>query len=103
MNPITGIARCCARAASGHAMVAPPSAVMKSRRLNRLIRMCAHRFEDCTAAYQKWLIAIEGTLFAVRQETRGALVQAAAACSAVSRPLSEVPPGGFAGRDHRCI
>jgi len=31
-NPITGIADCCARAASGHA-AAPPSSVMNSRRL----------------------------------------------------------------------
>jgi hypothetical protein len=31
-NPTTGIAACCARAASGHA-AAPPSSVMKSRRL----------------------------------------------------------------------
>jgi uncharacterized protein YchJ len=31
-NPITGIAGCCARAASGHAIVAPPRSVMKSRR-----------------------------------------------------------------------
>ena len=28
-NPITGIAGCCARAASGHAAAAPPSSVMK--------------------------------------------------------------------------
>ena len=31
-NPITGIAACCARAASGHAAAAPPSSVMNSRR-----------------------------------------------------------------------
>ena len=31
-NPITGIADCCARAASGHAAAAPPSSVMNSRR-----------------------------------------------------------------------
>jgi hypothetical protein len=31
-NPITGIAGCCARAASGQA-AAPPSRVMKARRL----------------------------------------------------------------------
>jgi hypothetical protein len=29
--PIAGIARCCARAASGHAAAAPPSSVMNSR------------------------------------------------------------------------
>ena len=32
-NPITGIAGCCARAASGHAAAAPPKSVMNSRRL----------------------------------------------------------------------
>ena len=32
-NPTTGIAGCCARAASGHAAAAPPSSVMNSRRL----------------------------------------------------------------------
>jgi hypothetical protein len=31
-NPTTGIAGCCARAASGHAMIAPPSSVMNLRR-----------------------------------------------------------------------
>jgi hypothetical protein len=30
---MTGIADCCARAASGHAAAAPPSRVMNSRRL----------------------------------------------------------------------
>jgi hypothetical protein len=34
MKPITGIAGCCARAASGHAAAAPPSSVMNSRRFN---------------------------------------------------------------------
>ena len=34
-KPITGIVGCCARAASGHAAVAPQSSVMKSRRLTR--------------------------------------------------------------------
>ena len=32
-NPITGIAGCCARAASGHAAAAPPSRLTNSRRL----------------------------------------------------------------------
>jgi hypothetical protein len=32
MNAITGIAGCCARAASGHAAAAPPSAAINSRR-----------------------------------------------------------------------
>jgi hypothetical protein len=31
-KPITGNAGCCARAASGHAVAAPPSDLMKSRR-----------------------------------------------------------------------
>jgi hypothetical protein len=31
-NPITGIAGCCARAASGHATAVPPSSNMNSRR-----------------------------------------------------------------------
>src|SRR5262249_22184928 len=31
-NPTTGIAGCCARAASGHAATAPPSAAINSRR-----------------------------------------------------------------------
>jgi hypothetical protein len=31
-RPTTGIAGCCARAASGHAAVAPPMSVMTSRR-----------------------------------------------------------------------
>jgi len=31
-NPITGIADCCARAASGHVAAAPPINVMNSRR-----------------------------------------------------------------------
>ena len=33
-NPITGIAGCCARAASGHVAAAPPSSVMNFRRSN---------------------------------------------------------------------
>jgi hypothetical protein len=33
-KPITSIAGCCARAASGYAAAAPPSSVMKSRRFN---------------------------------------------------------------------
>jgi uncharacterized protein YchJ len=37
MNPITGIADCCARAASGHAAAAPPSSVMKSRPFDHLV------------------------------------------------------------------
>jgi hypothetical protein len=31
MNAITGIAGCCARAASGHVAAAPPSSAMKAR------------------------------------------------------------------------
>ena len=33
MNPITGIAACCARTETGQAAVAPPSNLMNSRRL----------------------------------------------------------------------
>jgi len=32
-TPITGIAFCCARAASGHAAITPPGKIMKLRRL----------------------------------------------------------------------
>jgi hypothetical protein len=32
MNPITGIAACCALAATGHVAAAPPSSEMNSRR-----------------------------------------------------------------------
>src|SRR5262249_23939009 len=35
INPTTGIADCCACAASGHVAAAPPSSVMHSRRLIR--------------------------------------------------------------------
>jgi hypothetical protein len=42
-NPITGIAGCCARAATGHAAAALPSSVMNWRRLlTRSSRMSAH-------------------------------------------------------------
>jgi hypothetical protein len=37
-NPITGIAGCCARAASGHAAVALPSVTINSRRWMRIVR-----------------------------------------------------------------
>jgi hypothetical protein len=40
-QPTTGIARCCARAASGHA-VAPPTVVMKSRRRRQML-ICPSR------------------------------------------------------------
>ena len=46
-NPITGIAGCCARAASGHAAAAPPSSVMNSR---RFIRSPRRRGRAATAA-----------------------------------------------------
>jgi hypothetical protein len=35
-NPTTGIAACCARAASGHAAAAPPSVVKNFRRPMKL-------------------------------------------------------------------
>src|SRR5262249_11219376 len=38
MNPTTGIAGCCARTASGHAMVALPRSAMKLRRLMQIAR-----------------------------------------------------------------
>src|SRR5262245_12911373 len=46
-NPITGIAGCCARAASGHAAAVPPSSVMNVR---RLIRSPRRRGRAATAA-----------------------------------------------------
>src|SRR5262249_6747755 len=39
-KPITGIAGCCARAASGHAAAAPPSSVMNVRRFTALCLPC---------------------------------------------------------------
>jgi hypothetical protein len=39
-KPITGIAGCCARAASGHATAAPPRSVMKSRRFTAQCLPC---------------------------------------------------------------
>ena len=45
-NPTTGIAACCAHAASGHA-AAPPSSVMNSRRL-----ICAPSAEDRTLPHR---------------------------------------------------
>src|SRR5262249_52563965 len=38
MKPTTGIATCCARAASGHAPTNPPTSPMKSRRLKHPLR-----------------------------------------------------------------
>src|SRR5262245_26974450 len=49
-NPITGIPGCCARAMSGHAVVAPPSTVMNSRRL-----MAARSFDHLVGAgEERW-------------------------------------------------
>jgi hypothetical protein len=42
MKPITGIAGCCARAASGQA-AAPPRAKMNSRRFNFAVIRSPHR------------------------------------------------------------
>jgi hypothetical protein len=44
-NPIIGIAACCARAASGQAVAAPPSSVMNSRNasFNHLVGAGEHR------------------------------------------------------------
>jgi hypothetical protein len=36
-KPTTGIAGCCASAASGHAAAAPPSVALKSRRLMQIV------------------------------------------------------------------
>jgi hypothetical protein len=47
MNPITGIAECCARAVSGHAADAPASSEMNSRRL-----MCSPHVEGCTVPHR---------------------------------------------------
>jgi hypothetical protein len=47
-SPTTGIAGCCARAASGHA-VAPPSRLMNSRRLNcipQFLARCLHFYNN---------------------------------------------------------
>jgi hypothetical protein len=46
---------------------------MNSRRFNRLIRMYPDRFEDPTAPYPKWRIAVRGsvTYFAVHRKTHG--------------------------------
>ncbi len=47
-NPITGIAGCCARAASGHATAAPPRSVMNSRRFIRSPRRRARAvWQEC--------------------------------------------------------
>ena len=43
-KPITGIAACCARAASGHAAAAPLNSVMKSRRFTEGIRGLRRRW-----------------------------------------------------------
>jgi len=52
-NPITGIAACCARAASGHAAAAPPSSDMNSRRLIfGLIRSPRRRGRVSTAEFR---------------------------------------------------
>jgi len=40
ISPITGIAACCARAASGHETAAPPSSVMNSRRFTAPSLLC---------------------------------------------------------------
>jgi hypothetical protein len=42
MNPITGMAGCCARAASGHAVADPAITLMKSRR-----RIAFSKAQDC--------------------------------------------------------
>ena len=56
-NPITGIAGCCARAASGHA-AAPPSSVMNSRRLMR--SLLAEQLQDRGDSCGLSLTSLEG-------------------------------------------
>src|SRR5262245_23623652 len=49
-NPITGIAGCCARAASGHVAAAPPSRPMNSRRfIFAVIRSPRRRWRAASA------------------------------------------------------
>src|SRR5262249_34975005 len=55
-KPITGSAGCCARAANGHAAVAPPMSVMNSRRLmGRTPKARDHRLSiaDQARAFQQ--------------------------------------------------
>src|SRR5215467_3591193 len=53
-NPITGIAACCARAASGHAAAAPPTSVMNSRRFTASDSRASHR-KDSTPRHGRLL------------------------------------------------
>ncbi|HZD50515.1 MAG TPA: hypothetical protein VE178_17360, partial [Silvibacterium sp.] len=46
MNPITGIAVCCARAASGHAVASPTSEMNSRRLLDHLVSEREQRERD---------------------------------------------------------
>src|SRR3984893_8467680 len=61
-NPITGITGCCAREARGQATAMLPKAVMKSRRLTQLNRMCRSGSRNATASYPKGHIAVRGSV-----------------------------------------
>ena len=78
-NPITGIAGCCARAASGHAAAAPPSSVMNSR---RFIRSPRRRGRAASAALSR-----PSALAVLRLITSSYLVGACTGRSAGFSPL----------------
>ena len=78
-NPITGIAGCCARAASGHAAAAPPSSVMNSR---RFIRSPRRRGRAASAARSR-----PSALAVLRLITSSYLVGACTGRSAGFSPL----------------
>src|SRR5947199_2843983 len=88
MNPTTGVADCCARAASGHAAAAQPSSAMNARRFMcgwpRLARdnfacrtevACGHVSGD----YDNWPGSSEARFSGSRVDARGATAQATAA------------------------
>jgi hypothetical protein len=56
-NPITGIAGCCARAASGHATAAAPSSVMNSRRcISGLMVEVPTTIGVCRRSRDRWCV-----------------------------------------------
>jgi hypothetical protein len=71
-NPTTGIACCCARTASGHATAAPAEKRDEFAPPQLIGPHVPPRFEDRTASYPKWRIAVRGsvTYFAVHQVLR---------------------------------
>ena len=78
-KPITGIAGCCARAASGQAAAAPPSSVMNSR---RLIRSPRRRGRAASAARSR-----PSALAVLRLMTSSTLVDCMTGRSAGFSPL----------------